>query len=345
MAKPSSVHFVTLDLYRFIAASGVVALHFAEFTEHPSSEWLRYSTSQFYLFVDFFFILSGFVIARSYSDTLKASCDVVDYLRRRLARIYPLYFVTFVFFAIASLIGVSHYPDRSKAASMLSQLMMINSWPLNAPSPYNLPAWSISVEWAMYLLFPLMLLACRQLGWWILFLIIAIGFLANYRYINSGVLAAPLWSLNINPIRALPTFSIGVSIAIYIDRYAVPYGVAIGFFAFLISIGMMVDHANAYAVLFTFSISIFLTANGELQKPPTIFNNAICKALGDSSYSVYMLHIIVIMVTVDLFWKKITGNVEFPIIGFALLVFPLIVIFSILNYQVFERPLRNTIAG
>ena len=81
-------------------------------------------------------------------------------------------------------------------------------------------------------------------------------------------------------------FLIGVSIAIYIDRYAVPYGVAIGFFAFLISIGMMVDHANAYAVLFTFSISIFLIATANC-KPLTIFNNAICKALVTSSICIY----------------------------------------------------------
>ena len=345
MKESRSIRFVSLDLYRFIAASGVVALHFAEFTEHPSQDWLRYSTSEFYLFVDFFFILSGFVIAHTYAHALNKPHDILQYLRRRFARVYPLYFLTLLFFAVVALSGLSHYPDRSRAASIISQILMISSWSPRAASPYNLPAWSISVEWAMYLVFPLVAILFRRFGLWILLLIIMIGFLANDRYINSGILAAPLWALDINPIRALPTFTTGIVIALSIEKYSVTYGATLGFFAFLVSILMMINQANIYCVLFTFSLAIFLTACGELKQKPAILNNRFVEVLGDASYSVYMLHIIVIMITIDFVWKRITGDVEFPVLLFGLVVFPMIVLFSILTYRAVEKPIRNILSG
>ena len=61
----------------------------------------------------------------------------------------------------------------------------------------------------------------------------------------------------------------------------------------------------------------FLTAGGELIHQPRLFNNSICKALGDASYSVYMLHIIIMMVAFDFLWKRYTGTNQFPVLGFV----------------------------
>ena len=94
-----------------------------------------------------------------------------------------------------------------------------------------------------------------------------------------------------------------------------------------------------------FSLSIFLTAGGELIHQPRLFNNSICKALGDASYSVYMLHIIIMMVAFDFLWKRYTGTNQFPVLGFVLAVFPFIVGWSILTFRMFEKPMRDLISG
>lgn len=343
-SRSTSVRFVAIDFYRFVAASGVVALHFAIWSKQPADSWLAVSTRDFYLFVDFFFILSGFVIARTYCEMVGNIRAIALYLRRRFARIYPLYFVTLMFFAALSFSGISRYPDRSQHASFVSQLVMMSSWSWNARLPFNLPAWSLSVEWAMYVLFPLLIFICRRFGVWTLLVTIALGFLANQTYLAT--LPTPLWYLDLNPLRALPTFAIGVLIAETIERFANPYSVWLGFSAFLLAIIMMILHAHIYAIIGIFSISVLLTAGGELVGSPRLFDNSICKALGDASYSVYMLHVIVIMIVIDFLWKKeIAGNEHFPILMFALLVFPFIVGCSILTFKAFERPMRDLISG
>jgi len=338
-----SVRFVTLDFYRFIAACGVVFLHF--FSLHTPDSLLISSTEDFALFVDFFFILSGFVIAHAYSDTLTNTRDVLIYLRRRLARIYPLYFVTLMFFVAAALSGMSHYAVKGSAPSLASQLAMVTSWSLTPSLPLNFPAWSISVEWAMYLLFPFLIFISRRAGSWILLAIIALGFLANESYLASGFAPAHVWLLNLNPIRALPSFTIGILMATHIEHFKSRYGVWIGFGVFLGTVAMMIDHQNVYAVLCAFSLAIFLTAGGELIHQPRLFNNSICKALGDASYSVYMLHIIIMMVAFDFLWKRYTGTNQFPVLGFVLAVFPFIVGWSLLTFRMFEKPMRDLISG
>jgi peptidoglycan/LPS O-acetylase OafA/YrhL len=345
-AEPRNrVRFVALDFYRFIAASGVVLSHFSDFSGRPERSWLPESTREFYLFVDFFFILSGFVIAYTYSDADLSIRNTLNYLRRRLARIYPLYLLTLMFFVGSSSMGFSHYPDRANAASTISQLTLMNSWSLNARLPFNLPAWSISVEWAMYLLFPLMLFVSRLVGAWILLPIIVLGFYANEKYIASGLLVAPLWFIDISPIRALPSFATGMLIAASFSRFGSPYGIWTGLCAFLLSIMMMVLQANVYVVIGMFSISILLTAGGEFSGRSNLFDNSICKALGDASYSVYMLHVIVIMVAIDFSWKRHTGTIEFPIFLFLFVIFPMIVGCSVVTFRVFEKPMRDIISG
>jgi len=337
------VRFVTLDFYRFIAASGVVFLHF--FSLHTQDRLLTFLTWDFALFVDFFFILSGFVIAFAYAETLNNTSDVLIYLRRRLARIYPLYFLTLMFFVGAALTGISHYATRSDSPSVVSQLAMVTSWSLHTHLPFNFPAWSISVEWAMYLLFPFIALISRRLGFLFLPAIIVVGFFVNEMYLASGFVPAHAWIFNVNPIRALPSFAIGMLIATQVKRYNIRYGFWMGLCAFLASIVMMSAHSNVYAVLFMFSLSIFLSAGGELADRSRLFNSRICEALGDASYSVYMLHIIVMMVTMDYFWKRFTGTNQFPILGFVLVIFPLIVGGSLLTFRVFEKPMRDVISG
>lgn len=94
-------HLTTLDGLRGLAALSVLASHFHLFA--PNSIFRAFEAG--YLSVDFFFILSGFVIAMAYEQKLAADMSVVEFLRRRFERLYPMLFAGSVVGAIVVLAG------------------------------------------------------------------------------------------------------------------------------------------------------------------------------------------------------------------------------------------------
>lgn len=103
--------------------------------------------------VDFFFLLSGFVLTHVYHDRFADGCSgrqLLCFLLRRLARIYPLHLATMVaVIAVARFQLSSH--DREQ---LLPSLLLVQAWGLFDQYALNSPAWSISCEFAAYLAFP-----------------------------------------------------------------------------------------------------------------------------------------------------------------------------------------------
>ena len=96
MLAPNVEFFVTLESLRGIAALIVVVYH---------AVWLNPVTqSRFFsngaLMVDFFFVLSGFVICHSYGDRLLNLRDFGRFLWLRLGRLYPLHFALLMVFVL-----------------------------------------------------------------------------------------------------------------------------------------------------------------------------------------------------------------------------------------------------
>jgi peptidoglycan/LPS O-acetylase OafA/YrhL len=119
-----------------------------------------------YLWVDFFFVLSGFLLASRHGAEFCRGFELRRYgsfLVRRLARIYPLYilvsliFLPFFFFStdLASVADMpTGMPGSGEALWLLANALMVQSW--GGASSLIGPAWSISAEWASYLLFPIL---------------------------------------------------------------------------------------------------------------------------------------------------------------------------------------------
>jgi peptidoglycan/LPS O-acetylase OafA/YrhL len=80
------LHFAALDSWRGIAAIAVALLHCPAYGYVYSLPFVRHSG----LFVDFFFVLSGFVIAYNYGDQVRNLKDVFLFMQRRFARLWPL---------------------------------------------------------------------------------------------------------------------------------------------------------------------------------------------------------------------------------------------------------------
>lgn len=130
----NKVHFNCLDTFRGIAALMVVQFHFSGFKGS-------------YLAVDFFFVLSGFVIAHAY---LYKQRTLQEFIVNRIARLYPLHLFTFVtFIAVALLSGmeIPQYPDGNTFI-VLQHLTLTHNIGFSSQSGYtfNYPSWSISVE-------------------------------------------------------------------------------------------------------------------------------------------------------------------------------------------------------
>ena len=111
-----------------------------------------------YIAVDLFFMLSGFVMALTYRDLFAGRSPLrgmLDFLGKRIARIYPLYaLASIVALVVVIWAGLSTRADQITPTKILANLLMIQSWGIS--DSYVGPAWSISTEWAAYLIFPLL---------------------------------------------------------------------------------------------------------------------------------------------------------------------------------------------
>ena len=117
-----------------------------------------------YLAVDFFFLLSGFVIWLSWGDRLRKEGwrGVPAFLHKRVARVWPLHLVMLAgAVALALLlVGTGHAtPDDYPFAQLPLHILLLQNWGFTDHLAWNDPSWSISCEFGAYLLFPLLALA------------------------------------------------------------------------------------------------------------------------------------------------------------------------------------------
>ena len=120
-----------------------------------------------YLAVDFFFLLSGFVIWLAWHQRLHdgGTVAIARFLQKRVARIWPLHAVMLAAAAaLALLLAATGRRDPAfPVAELPLHLLLVQNWGLTSALRWNDPAWSISCELAAYLLFPLLAIATAVL--------------------------------------------------------------------------------------------------------------------------------------------------------------------------------------
>jgi peptidoglycan/LPS O-acetylase OafA/YrhL len=142
LASADQRRFVVLDGMRGVAAIAVAMLHSAQII-FGDKDWRAA-----YLAVDFFFCLSGFIVAHAYSERLQSgSMTVREFGVRRLGRLYPLFLVGVAIGAIATL---GAHVDRLGYVSLLSvaTLLLVPAGFLFGQQAYptNNPLWSLTFE-------------------------------------------------------------------------------------------------------------------------------------------------------------------------------------------------------
>ncbi len=151
---------------RGIAAMMVAVYHVNPELSARSAPGIGTILGKGYIWVDLFFVLSGFVLALNYAPRFAEGISINgwgDFLIRRIARIYPLYVAVILAGGVIMVAGYGkafamplldprmHHPVTLGIANLL----MIQSWGFG-PS-IDGTAWSLSAEWAIYLLFPILI--------------------------------------------------------------------------------------------------------------------------------------------------------------------------------------------
>src|SRR5262249_54321506 len=143
-------------------------------------------------FVDFFFVLSGFVIAANYQQRLLDGFGMGRFLLLRLGRLYPLHFAMLALFVglellkllrrelvpaeLWSLNPVAPLSTPEQAPpTIVANLLLVQSLHLFDFSTWNVPSWSISTEFYTYVVFAACLIALRRHAWVALALALTAG--------------------------------------------------------------------------------------------------------------------------------------------------------------------------
>ena len=210
----------------------VVMYHFSE--GHHYSGWraLDYLACRGYLWVEFFFALSGFILTHAYwprlKDLLKAQ-GYIAFLRTRLIRLYPLHlFMLFLLLtavialrALAahggylSIFDLKYHQDVSVKGFWLS-IFLVHAWNSMPSLTWNGASWFVSVEFALCLLFPPLLWLAEGRLWR------SIAFIAAGLTGLLALLFTSRHGLDITfhngVLRGLSDFSIGMGLAVLFRR-------------------------------------------------------------------------------------------------------------------------------
>lgn len=310
----SKPHYELLDGLRGVTALLVVWYHlFEAFATSPVDQRFNHG----YLAVDFFFLLSGFVIGYAYDERWGRGLRMRDFIKRRLIRLHPMVVLGALLGAAAFFVqGSVRWNGEPVStgmvlAALLCGLLLIPAWPGAGHEvrgngemyPLNGPGWSLFFEYLGNLLY--MLLLRRLPTRWLTLLValtgaalaaFAIGDLSGYGHLGVGwtlagsnfpggmlrlLFAFPaglLLARRFRPVRIRGAFWLcSLSLAVLL---AMPY------------VGSEQNHLfnglyDTLSTLLLFPLLLWLGASGHATDAATA---RICGFLGDISYPLYMVH-------------------------------------------------------
>lgn len=350
----------SLTSLRFIAAFWVLLYHFKDHLGLEMGRWGLIADG--YLGVDLFFTLSGFILAHVYLSSLETGrYGYGGFLKNRIARVYPMHLAALaamiVLFVGATAMGAGvGSAEAFKWSDLPAHLFMVHAWGTTEAVGWNFPSWSISAEWAAYLLFPLiaaLVLKAQRRAAWMAAAAMALCLL-SFAALDNLHAVLP-WvgqdfsqmTAQIGVLRILPSFLLGV--ALYAFGRATPapkswaWPIALVSGAWIVAVTSL----NWWEGLVWFGLAGLLYGLAEtsrhgvdapMSSRPFVF-------LGASSYALYMIHL-----PVDIVWFHglerigVTDASALGVrIGALIGVFAACVVASAFAYLWLEEPARNWI--
>ena len=289
-------HFEILDGLRGVAALVVVIFHFMEFaTPNYNNNFIAHG----YLAVDFFFCLSGFVIAYAYDNRIK-KIGFFQFIRLRLIRLHPLVLIG----AILGLLSFVYDPFSNLFAQygLDKTILMFLSSSLLIPYPavperyYNFfhlnpPIWSLFWEYIANIFYALILYKLRNKLLWLLIILAAIFLLyMTYPLRSLGV----KWYIDIllnGGARVFYSFLAGM--LVYRSGWIIKTSIGFVSMSLLLVIAFLFSYSDSVRwplesgiVIIYFPLLIALGAGASLAPPL----RKICNFSGSISYPLYIVH-------------------------------------------------------
>lgn len=295
------------------------------------------------VFVDLFFVISGFVIAYVYAGRLNDWSAYVTFLQRRIARLAPLHWATFlVFFLVGVMIWTgsmpSDHPEFYDPRCIVPNVVAIHAWGVCDHLSFNDVSWSISAEVGMYIISPLLLLLGTRSPIWLALLSVVVIVLLSLAPQQPWL----DWTSHFGVLRALPSFALGMA-AMYwrgtITHLPLPRVVGLLAFALLL-VGIRLDWSRLALLPIAYMIVVAAIAAdvGGRFRPLRI------GALGQLTYSLYMIHPLV-----RTFFIGFAGQRVFHVEGrwadlWVLAGFGVTFVLSYVSFLYFETPARRMLS-
>ena len=363
-------HYELLDGLRGVAALIVVCYHifegfsFAEITNGAGDGMIRI-LNHGYLAVDFFFLLSGFVLSYAYDG--RSEMKKADFFKRRLIRLHPMLVMGAFVGMICFLIGGSQQWNGTQVPFYLTLLcfvlsvLMLPAIP-GSPNevrgngemfPLNGPAWSLFFEYIGNILYILFIrrLSTKILGVFVLLLgvlhtVFSLGDFSGYGSIGVG------WTLDgVNFCGGLIRMLFPLTLGMFLSRRFKPLKIKSSFWtcSLLLLIIFSVPYIPGFnfvsfnglyesiCVLIFFPLILIMGASAQNLNRKT---NKINHFLGDLSYPLYMIHYPIMY----LFYQWLIANECYTLSETFFVAIPVVVLSVLLAFlflKFYDKPLRK----
>ncbi|MDP9170746.1 MAG: acyltransferase [Acidobacteriota bacterium] len=303
IASKKNDYLPALTGLRFVLALWVVLHHISgkgmmlESFSNSLPLWAQSLVHGGYLAVQTFFILSGFVLARSYAHAAWGRKDLVRFGIARLARIYPVYLLSLLVvspFIIQTMLRPGYTPPQ-KAGILVNYGLVLQGWTGSLGVGWNTPAWTLSCEFFFYLFFPLLFVAIGKARRPAIFAVLATCIVTPVLLAHADI----PW--NWKPIHHLSDFAAGI-VAARMFEWLQPRMARRGFFLYLPALiaGILIivfphvmdgtygDVNTGLRPLNVLALIGLSLGGGAIAR---VLSTKAAEFLGRASYSMYILHV------------------------------------------------------
>ena len=295
--------FFHLQSLRGFAASIVVLHHLKSLSPYLSQN-IFMSNSE--LAVDFFFVLSGFVISLNYGSVLNDFNIFFDFIKKRFLRLYPLhFFMLFVYLAVE----ISKYLFEQKTgltsneisftvnniSTFISNIFLLQGI-MDSQLSYNEVSWSISFEFYTYILFSFLVIFIRNKFLYTLIVILLI-IISSYFVYKLDLMQS---TNQLGFLRCVYSFFLGTLIFIINKKIEKKDLTVFQIPVTIITIYLFCNITNTIFMPIVFGFLIIILNQSREGIIKSILKNKLLLFIGKISYSIYMVHYLVIWLHIQI---------------------------------------------
>jgi peptidoglycan/LPS O-acetylase OafA/YrhL len=296
-----------LESLRGIFALMIVLFHFKEVINSIVVD--NFIVRNGSIFVDLFFVISGFVIAHNYIDKINSFKNLFKFQFKRFLRLYPLHLTMLIIFSFTEIIKLFFFlktgvnPNNpiystNNLESFIKNILLLQGF--LTTNTFNNPSWSISQEFYTYFLFGLLIVLTKgnKKIIYIIFIIISATsyfFIQKYQsQIQTNIYAN---------FRCLFCFFLGACLTIRNERMKIKinffFSNILNLFLFVVSL-ICLSNNSYFLTILSFAMFILVNLYSSKNIVHKLLNNKILIFLGSVSYGIYMIHFFIIYAVIQI---------------------------------------------